>query len=400
MVLHKKRFDALIQIILYTILFGLDFIPYFSRDSTGPTFIGRVCQLIVISICLIILITKISRHKKIKKIDVCVNILYGFIFVISIILDNQYFQWIYKWIIVNAILLSASEYWTETPKQSFYILSYIGSILVYTNALLVFLYPDGLYENQNGMAYYLFGNYNAIGSISLLVIAFQSIYTMLTHNGKWNLFFLVCTSIIVCAFLGSMTSTVGLVCCAIYLISCKKIKHINALIVTFFIFYAIAFIGVVVMGNSVESYPVIVYFIEDVLGKDSTFTQRTTVWFENLQFIIQRPLTGWGNIDYHIISKYSHALGTHNLFLAILLQSGIIGLIVFVDIIVNALSSYKKNPNLTTQTAVCILCILLIMSFFEQYNFTVIFGIITIAYYSRYLTDPTTKKPLQYIDNQ
>ena len=86
--------------------------------------------------------------------------------------------------------------------------------------------------------------------------------------------------------------------------------------------------------------------------------------------------------------------------MAILLQSGIIGLIVFVDIIVNALSSYKKNPNLTTQTAVCILCILLIMSFFEQYNFTVIFGIITIAYYSRYLTDPTTKKPLQYIDNQ
>lgn len=391
MILPKKRFDALIQIILYTILFGFDFISYFSRESVGPTLLGRIFQLIVISICLFMLVTKISHNTRITKFDVLVNLLYGFIFVMSIILNNQYIPWLYKWIVVNAILLSANVYWKDNPQQSFYILSFIGSILVYINALLVFLYPDGLYENQNGMAYYLMGNYNVIGAVSLLVIAFQSIYTMLTHNGKWNLFLLVCTSIIVCAFLGSMTSSVGLICCAIYFILCKRIKHTNALVVSFFIFYAIVFIGIVVMGNSIESYPFIVDFIENVLGKDSTFTQRTTVWFENLQFIVQRPLTGWGNIDYHIISDYSHALGTHNLFLAILLQSGIIGLIVFVGIIVKALSSYKNNPNLTTQTAVCILCILLIMSFFEQYNFTVVYGIIIIAYYSRYLTVPTTK---------
>ncbi len=391
MILPQKRFDALIQIILYTILFGFDFISYFSRESVGPTLLGRIFQLIVISICLFMLVTKISHNTRITKFDVLVNLLYGFIFVMSIILNNQYIPWLYKWIVVNAILLSANVYWKNNPQQSFYILSFIGSILVYINALLVFLYPDGLYENQNGMAYYLMGNYNVIGAVSLLVIAFQSIYTMLTHNGKWNLFLLVCTSIIVCAFLGSMTSTVGLICCAIYFILCKRIKHTNALVVSFFIFYAIVFIGIVVMGNSIESYPLIIDFIENVLGKDSTFTQRTTVWFENLQFIVQRPLTGWGNIDYHIISDYSHALGTHNLFLAILLQSGIIGLIVFVGIIVKALSSYKNNPNLTTQTAVCILCILLIMSFFEQYNFTVVYGIIIIAYYSRYLTVPTTK---------
>ena len=50
-------------------------------------------------------------------------------------------------------------------------------------------------------------------------------------------------------------------------------------------------------GKGIENNKFMVWFIEDVLGKDITFTNRTQLWDAALRVIVDSPIWGYGFPD-------------------------------------------------------------------------------------------------------
>lgn len=385
----KIQTSTIVQWLAYFILFGISFIVLPTKNAN--LLFGRLQQLIICSIFLLLFVYWLDTYKlKISSFDLNINLFFGFVWVVSIFSHAQWATWTYDWICVMIMLLSANLFWKKDPAHSFYILSCVGSFITYLNAILVFLFPNGLYADEQGRLLYLFGNYNAIGSISLLSILFQSIYTTYTGKGNFNLILLIVVSLTVCAFLGSMTSTVGLTVLLLYTLFRKKITHLYWFIVPFLVIYIIFMISVVVIGNSIDEFSLASNFITNVLGKSTTFTYRTSVWLEYLQHIKQSPWIGNGaqalEISLRLNGHSSIVKGAHNLWLAITFSGGLIGLCIFLNALRKSMLSAKQCPNATTRYAVVVTCILLLTSLFEQYSWTVIFGILITTYYTQWFS--------------
>lgn len=402
----KIQTSSIVQWMLYFVLFCASFITHPTAET--DYILGRIHQFIVCFIFLFLLIYWINDNKlKIPVFDSNINLFFAFVWIVSITSHTLWITWTYNWICAMTILLSANLFWKKNPTQSFFILACIGSFITYLNAILVFMFPEGLYTDEQGQLQYLFGNYNAIGSISLLSILFQGIYTTHTGKGNINLLLLISVSIVVCAFLGSMTSTVGLVILLLYTLLRKRIKHIYWFVIPFLIVYIFFMISIVIIGNSIDNISFISAFITNVLGKNTTFTHRTSVWLEYLQYIKQSPWIGCGaqtlEVTLRLSGDSSVVKGAHNIWLAIVFNGGLVGLCIFLNAMRMSLLSAKKCPNSTTRYSIAVLCILLLMSLFEQYSWIVIFGILITTYYSQWFNQQTlvntSETPLSQTNN-
>lgn len=65
-----------------------------------------------------------------------------------------------------------------------------------------------------------------------------------------------------------------------------------------------------------------VYIIEDVLGKDITFTNRTQLWDAAGKKFVESPILGYGFVDkeWYLANMESFAIGPHNFIYSILLM--------------------------------------------------------------------------------
>ena len=74
-------------------------------------------------------------------------------------------------------------------------------------------------------------------------------------------------------------------------------------------------------------------FIESVFGKDASFTGRVDLWDQVLKLIAKNPVFGYGHLsmDGYIIFGNEHWMSAscHNLYLDIMVEAGIIGLVIF-----------------------------------------------------------------------
>lgn len=85
-------------------------------------------------------------------------------------------------------------------------------------------------------------------------------------------------------------------------------------------------------------------FVEKILGRDMSFTNRTIAWGRAILHILQKPLFGWGIMG----EKATQILGSkmfvnaHNQILESLWQGGIVGFILFSAIIICTAGSISK----------------------------------------------------------
>ena len=109
-------------------------------------------------------------------------------------------------------------------------------------------------------------------------------------------------------------------------------------------------------------------FVENILSKDTSFSNRTDLWFASIQQIIQSPWIGYGPQSIDWMVSHIGGSGPHNLLLMILLQGGLLLLSIFVGIVFSVFRVlYKQNSPVANFVAVAV-CVLLLMSLFETYN--------------------------------
>lgn len=375
------------QPLIYFILIGFTFIV---MPRTGSTYqLARCVQGIEMIFFVTLLIQYFRDALGINSFNWRVNLWWLFYTIItySFSQDSIGLTPLFKWLNILIFLLCGVCYWHANPVSSYKYISTVFSFLIYLNAILLAIYPDGLWIDYEWIGTgdsrrFLFGNYNQMGFVCLLGITAQAMYTFATKRGRFNLFLLTLVSLGTVISVGSMTSTVGLSILGTYILLHNLIKRPKIYVTLFVIVYIAFFVTFIWLGNSIEEIGAMTRFVENVLSKDTTFTSRTEIWSNAVYKIQQSPWIGFGiqNVEWNML--HLDGSGPHNLCLMLLLQGGVILCSAFIYNVIYVTRNAFQNPTKSSILGVVSICVFFTMSLFEAYNLVQTFLLLQLVYYS------------------
>jgi O-antigen ligase len=153
-----------------------------------------------------------------------------------------------------------------------------------------------------------------------------------------------------------------------------------------FAFYCLFQILVIFLQSDVSGARLLTYVIENVMGKDLTFTDRARVWLVAIEMIKDSPLTGYGMRDGDWFETYFYVLSAHNIIFQMLIYGGIVLFGYFVIMIFCSVCHALKETATLTYTLLLGLCTTFIMMMMENYNLVLILYLFCIIYYSNMLS--------------
>ena len=374
------------QFFIYLLIIGVTLIAFPSNDLT--VMMVRCVQALELVILGILILPKIQQVIKFDKFNLMV-IGWWICYVVNTFLhpSDVGITPVFTLMNVMIFLLLGTKYWTQDMRSSLKGLVYIFSALVYINAVLLILYPEGLWEDPNWVdrgnpTRYLFGNQNQTGFVCFLAIATQCIYTFAYKKGYFNLILLTIISLVSVLFLGSMTSAIGIFLMMAYMLCNRLFKYPKGWLIAFAVIYTLTFTFIVWYGNDIEQIKWATAFIEDTLSKDTTFSKRTVIWANAVDWIKESPLVGYGIQNAEWNDDHLEGSGAHNLLVMLLLNGGFVFCLSFLYIIIYAVREALTVHSKATTAAVMSLCVLLVMAFFETYSIIYFFLYLQIIYYS------------------
>ena len=217
-----------------------------------------------------------------------------------------------------------------------FIVLYEG-IIICINIFFQIVSPDMFGHNDiSGNYFNFFASDNELPYIYVSYIALIAVFSWRKHEKiKPYVYAMlaVCTlSMIVC---WAGTGIVGMVIIWIAIIlQIDKFKSVTfkRILIGFMIIY----VGVVVF----RIHEAFEYFIVNVLNKDLTLSSRTILWDYALEYIRENLWIGMGTMDGGRVLFIPTATGqlysSHSFFLEITVQVGIIGLIIYISMYINA----------------------------------------------------------------
>ena len=374
------------QFFIYLLIIGVTLIAFPSNDLT--VMMVRCVQALELVILGILILPKIQQVIKFDKFNLLV-IGWWIFYVINTFLhpSDVGITPVFTLMNVMIFLLLGTKYWTQDMRSSLKGLVYIFSALVYINAVLLILYPEGLWEDPNWVdrgnpTRYLFGNQNQTGFVCFLAIATQCIYTFAYKKGYFNLILLTIISLVSVLFLGSMTSAIGIFLMTAYMLCNRLFKYPKGWLIAFAVIYTLTFTFIVWYGNDIEQIKWATAFIEDTLSKDTTFSKRTVIWANAVDWIKESPLVGYGIQNAEWNDNHLEGSGAHNLLVMLLLNGGFVFCLSFIYLAIYAVREALTVHSKATTAAVMSLCVLLVMAFFETYSIIYFFLYLQIIYYS------------------
>lgn len=374
------------QFTIYLLIIGVTLIAFPTNGLT--VMLVRCVQVLELLVLGILVLPKIQQVIKFDKFNLLV-IGWWIFYVVNTFLhpSDVGITPVFTLMNVMIFLLLGTKYWAQDMRSSLKGLIYIFSALVYINAVLLILYPEGLWEDPNWVdrgnpTRYLFGNQNQTGFVCFLAIATQCIYTFAYNKGRTNLILLIIVSLASVLFLGSMTSAIGIFLMTVYIVCHRFFKNTQTWLLAFAVIYTIVFIFIIWYGNDIEHVKWATAFIEETLSKDTTFSKRTLIWANAVDWIKESPLIGYGIQNAEWNDDHLGGSGAHNLLVMLLLNGGFVFCLSFIYIVVYAVREALTVHSKITTTAVMSLCVLFVMAFFEAYSIIYFFLYLQIIYYS------------------
>lgn len=380
-----KAFDTR-QFGICAIIIGVTLISFPSNSLTY--LIVRFIQALELLIFAVLFVPRVQQVIKVDKFNLYIHLWWMF-YVSNTILHvtGVGITPIFTWLNVAIFALLGTTYWQDDMRSGLKTLVIILSFLTYLNGILLIFFPDGLWEDpewigRGSPVRYLFGNQNQTGFVCLLAITLQCIYTFAYKKGGFNLFLLLAASLAVALYHNSMTPTIGIVLITLYILFNRMFKRTGVWFVVFSVIYFALFMLIVWYGSEIDGVKWATKFVEGTLNKDTTFSKRTIIWENAVKWIRREPLFGYGIQSVEWNDDHLEGSGAHNLWVMLLLNSGIVGCFSFIMIMIMAVRNALSVKSKATTTAVISLCIMLVMSFFEAYNIVYIFLFLMIVYYS------------------
>ena len=260
-------------------------------------------------------------------------------------------------------------------------------ICIYINFVLLILYPNGIWTTKNGYSYFLLGgNYNQMGRTIIPAIAITGFYRKQYSQMQTNFIALTVCSVLTLLIVGSKTSLVGIaLLLAFYFIKSYRLR--KWIFIAFLIGYILFQTLAVFIQQDFSQNEYIVYFVEEVLHKDLTFTNRTIVWLNSLLMISESPIIGYGyQTDVWYLDQL-HVTTAHNLILGQLLLGGFVGLSIYIMLIVVAVRKYLQHSFPAMQFLFFGLCTFFFMMIMEVYPIMYTALLLILLYNSEHLKE-------------
>lgn len=316
-------------------------------------------------------------HLRFGKFTVYVGLFYMVAGLTTILHSGSIHTWLAYTLNSLGIVLLLYLSLLQSPKHTIRILALFFDVFIYLNFFLTLLFPDGIFEGS-----YLLGlNRNSVGP-SLLCGLIIHYYAYRMHDRSWVTFVLLgAISIATTIIIESMTSAVGCsLLTAFFFVPTKKLRKI--ILIVFLTFYLVFQAFVVYLQGDLSSNKRAVFFIEEILQKDMTFTNRVYVWSDSYELIQRSPVTGYGMQDSEWFDEQIHVKSAHNIMYQVLILGGYILLFIFLFIVLKSIIRAKNQASELTLFALFSVCTLFFMMTMEAYNFVIIFLILALTYYS------------------
>lgn len=213
-----------------------------------------------------------------------------------------------------------------------------------------------LYNSQLfGMDTYLIGIKNQIGyalNIGLLLV-YMDAYI---RRDKFKLHVYICIYFLTVVKVASSSSFIGASIILLYFLVPfirKMILKIDFRIML--IGYIFLFVGIVFFSTVVLNLEPVKFFIEDILGKNVTLTNRTVIWVKVISGIIQKPFLGHGiqessnlfyiHIDFWNRVAVDGTYSAHNQILQTLYEGGTIAIALIFSLLWHVGKEIKECSN-------------------------------------------------------
>lgn len=292
------------------------------------------------------------------------------------------------------LMVTMMEYYKERMNMILFAYAIAFSFCVYLNFFHLITHPQlWLIEESKEVTGYLLGNnYNQMGCRLLCALAINMVCFRLKRFWIINTIPLIIVSVATVAIVKSMTSLTLIILFLVFcLIPSRKLQRMG--IISLFVFYVLFQVFVCFNGKGLENNELAVYFIEDVLKKDITFTNRTELWDAAAHAFAQSPIIGYGYVDsdWYYSHMSSAAMGPHNFIYSVLINGGIVLLFVFIAIFITATKKAFTMTDRTTNVLLAATAVLLFMMTMEVYPFSFILLLLSFVYYRPYIKDKPRK---------
>lgn len=283
--------------------------------------------------------------------------------------------------ISNAIniftLILLFNYFSHSDIQrTLHIFACVFAFIVCLNFMTLLIAPNGIFNGK----FLIGGNYNQMGILLLCAMITCAVNYQTSHKHLVLLLCVIILSISSTFLVGSMTATVGLTIFALSLL--LRTKRVQRIALFVFLIFIVLFLAVAVfLQGDISEYPIVVYFIENVLHKDLTFTARVAVWDNVRYFIEQSWLIGYGTQNSTWFEDNFGVTTAHNIFYQQMIEGGAIQLGILCAIILGIISNCIKNRHFQQENLLFGICVAFLMMGFESYPIFYTLYLFMLVYY-------------------
>ena len=259
------------------------------------------------------------------------------------------------------------------------------SFCTYLNFYHLMTHPDLwiVDDLKSTQGYILGGNYNQMGCRLLCAVATSIV--CLRYSKWWiiNVIPVTIISIVTLAIVQSMTSLSGILLFLLFCIIPSR-RLLKAGIISLIAAVVLFQIFVCFQGKGIESNQLAVWIVEDVLGKDITFTHRIYMWDSASKVFVDSPIYGYGLVgaDWYYSHMSSFAKGPHNFIWGILIYGGIVLLALFTYICYMVFAKLPATNDRSILLIYAVTATMFTMMLMEVYPLPFIITLLTLAYFA------------------
>ena len=342
---YTRKYYYRIKSLLFVMILFIPFFKPFSINFLEP--IRRAYSLSVppvffISAFLYIFMTKKNMHTLIL-------IVFQLLYVLSTMINGMPLNIV---IMSSVSLITVSflvEYMIQNDARLLLRgLVYLSVLLVLINFALLIVFPEGVLIGERGERINFWHIDNELPPFIIPAMALAMIYSLYTKNKITKctiVFLIICVITLLIAWSGTGIAALIVICLHYLIVHQKKIQKIITMR-SYVSLFIVTFLGIVIF--EIQHY--FSFFIESILRKDITFTNRVFIWNKALDVIkdssplnlimgygersLLRELTG--------ISYYGHA---HSEIFEIILKTGFVGLVLFLILVFLSAKKLTKHQN-------------------------------------------------------
>lgn len=304
--------------------------------------IGEIMFICISVISMIIVLASLIKNKKIDK-HYRKIIVYTFLFLIINLIgiaekrDLRFFLTIYQFLSLFSFFLVISM--TKWQKNSISFLSNVILLIIGLN--IFYLFRGNFTKNFSG----IFSNSNTLG---LLLFCFLFYLFLNNLYKKNNLFFIfnVVVTLVLIYFSSTRSIFVGLFFVGITYLFWNVIIRRKKIFMFYFFVLMLTVVGIIYIYPKMIDWDNFYNFNDLVLnytGK-SIYTGRQLIWSKLIELIEQKIWFGYG-AGTSVMDVLKIDLSTHNLYLQIMLQTGVLGIFTFILFLSSIWNSFWSGRN-------------------------------------------------------